>query len=160
MKFRLIISLLICGIVCSSCFSKKLGIDRISYFSGNASLPPGYSYMNSVEIDSNAMMQQQQIGENSYNMRIDSFNKDVFNDLVGLTKKLPIKTKKFLFADGGPIKGITLFHKDSIIFTQTWQEQHKVSKTVIKMQNIIEKYMTPIPASPTKLNELQEDGEN
>lgn len=133
----------------TACASNKLQFDKMSYYIGNSSLPPQYQEHLTISMDST----KGQVGKKFRETETHS----TFEIHISEYKKLYKLTKGFIpdnkdlgeFAVGGSISRIQLFKGDSVVYSLTYQTQHKVGKSVQqfakKITSLAPKMGLPMP---------------
>ena len=152
-SFVLIAFIAISSIACQT--TAKLKFDTIKYYSGNNSLPPEYREMLEISIDSSGGSLIRTKGDNVENGGFEIGTKEQAA-LKAAAHKLPLKKAKLQYADGAAVTSIELYTGDSLVYTQSWQPQHKIAKQLTALEKQI--LSAALPTAPKEKPEEQNKG--
>mgnify|MGYP001120967802 CR=1 FL=1 len=141
----------------TACTTNKLQFDKMSYYTGNGSLPPPYQEHLTITVDSTQGSAEKTIGDivtdNSFEINAKDYKK-----LTKLAKAfISDSTKLGEFADGGGLSRVQLYKGDTLVYDLSYQSQHKVGKAISKFTKTLES-LTPETGLPGPLDEEREEG--
>ena len=142
----------------TACTNNKLQFNKMSYYTGNGSLPPPYQQHLTITIDSTQGTAENSIGEIETNNAFEVNAKD-YKKLAKLAKAfISDSTKLGEFADWGPINRVQLYKEDTLVYNLTYQSQHKVGKAIPKFAKMLEE-LAPKAGLPMPQEEDKKDNE-